>query len=92
MHHLLGCDALTCIMMRMRTTLELPDDLHQQAKAIAETSQRPMGVVVAELIRRGLRHNTPAPATGHSNRSGFPTMNLDHPVTAEDVRSLEDVE
>ena len=37
-----------------RTTIDLPDDLHKQAQAIARDTHRTLSETVAELIRRGL--------------------------------------
>ena len=45
----------------MRTTIDLPDDLHQLARQIAHESGRSMSEVVAELIRLGLQPNAVAP-------------------------------
>ncbi|HEY4027466.1 MAG TPA: antitoxin [Candidatus Dormibacteraeota bacterium] len=38
----------------MRTTLNLDDDVLEAARAIAHTERRPIGVVVSDLVRRGL--------------------------------------
>ncbi len=76
----------------MRTTIDLPDDLHQLARQIAHESGRSMSEVVAELIRLGLPPHaarTVAPATGPR---GLPTVQLGRPVTSADVRSLDDDE
>lgn len=71
----------------MRTTIELPDDLHQLARQLAHDSGRSMSEVVAELIRRGLARPTAAPA---QSRHGLPTVSVGRPITAEDVRALDD--
>ena len=76
----------------MRTTIDLPDDLHQLARQIAHESDRSMSEVVTELIRLGLQPNaarTVAPVTGPR---GLPTVQLGRPVTSADVRSLDDDE
>lgn len=39
----------------MRTTLHIADDVYQAAKAISESSGRPLSAVVSDLMRRGLR-------------------------------------
>ena len=46
----------------MRTTIDLPDDLHKQALAIARDTHRTLSETVADLIRRGLG-SRPAAAT-----------------------------
>jgi hypothetical protein len=75
----------------MRTTLDLPDDLHKQALAIARDTRRTLSETVADLIRRGLRADS---TTGVSTdpRTGLPLVSVGTVVTSEDVRSLEDEE
>jgi hypothetical protein len=45
---------MRCYDAEMRTTLNLDDDVAEAARAIARTEQRPLGVVVSDLMRRGL--------------------------------------
>ena len=85
------------IMMRwsydadMRTTLDIPDDLHAQAVAIARDTHQSLSQAVALLMRRGLD-------SGHSgevatsDRTGLPVVHLGRIITTEDVRRLEDDE
>ena len=71
----------------MRTTIDLPDDLHELARELAHQGNRTMSEVVAELIRLGL----PAATTGPiESARGMPVVAVGRPVTAEDVRSLDD--
>lgn len=80
----------------MKTTIDLPADLHHAVSSIASHTKKSMNQTVADLIRRGLAH--PASPTdaqaGPSFRvnpaSGLPLMRSARPVTAEDVRALED--
>lgn len=79
----------------MRTTIDLPDDLHRLARSLARDTSRTFSEAVADLIRRGLRN--PVGDEGHrppgvvsSPRSGLPVVHLGRIVTSEDVRSLED--
>lgn len=44
-----------------RTTLTLDDDVYRMARALAETSGRPLGRVVSELVRLGLMPRPAAP-------------------------------
>jgi Arc/MetJ family transcription regulator len=73
----------------MRTTLDIPDDLHAQAVAIARDTHQSLSQTVALLIRRGL-------GSGHSgevvtsDRTGLPVVHLGRTITTEDVRQLED--
>lgn len=85
----------------MRTTVDLPDDLHRIATSLARHNGRSLGQVVAELMRRGLE----APAAGASgDRVGEPAavyvispitglpvvLGASRPITDEDVKALED--
>ncbi|NUT96953.1 MAG: antitoxin [Saccharothrix sp.] len=73
----------------MRTTVDLPEDLHQQALSIARDTSRTLSEVVAELMRRGLGGTEPSAAV-RSARTGLPVLTLGKVITTEDVRSLED--
>lgn len=75
----------------MRTTIDLPDDLHKQALAIARDTRRTLSQTVSDLIRRGLGPTSTGDATVDS-RTGLPTVSVGTVVTSEDVRSLEDEE
>ncbi|MEB3983559.1 antitoxin [Mycobacterium sp. 663a-19] len=73
----------------MRTTIDLPEDLHRQALAIARDTHRTLSATVADLIRRGLRADgTGAPSL--DPRTGLPLVSVGVVVTSEDVRELED--
>lgn len=76
----------------MRTTIDLPDDLHQLARQLAHESGRSISDVVAELIRLGLQPNAGRPEAPVTGPRGLPTVQLGRPVTSEDVRSLDDYE
>lgn len=73
----------------MRTTVDLPDELHQQVQAIARDTRRTFSATVAELMRRGLGFDREADMS-LSSRTGLPVITLGTVVTSEDVRSLED--
>jgi hypothetical protein len=73
----------------VRTTIDLPDDLHRQALSIARDTSKTLSEIVAELMRRGLGQGKPAPMT-RSARTNLPVVTLGNVVTTEDVRSLED--
>ena len=80
----------------MRTTIDLPTDLHQAVTSIAAHSRKSMNQTVAELIRRGLAQEAAAagkaPKTGLriDPGTGLPLIRSPRPVTDEDVRALED--
>ncbi|HLI35970.1 MAG TPA: hypothetical protein VKV80_01330 [Streptosporangiaceae bacterium] len=73
----------------MRTTLDIPDDLHAQAVAIARDTHQSLSRTVAELIRRGLSPGTMG-GIARSPRTGLPVAHLGRTITSEDVRRLED--
>lgn len=75
----------------MRTTIDLPEDLHKQALSIARDTHRTLSETVAELIRRGLGAGSSA-ALSKDARTGLPLVSVGTVVTSEDVRSLEDEE
>lgn len=73
----------------MRTTVDLPDDLHRQLQAIARDTHRTFSDTAADLIRRGLGHGGRAEVS-RSPKTGLPVIRLGAVVSTEDVRSLED--
>jgi hypothetical protein len=75
----------------MRTTIDLPADLHRQAMSIARDTSRTLSETVADLIRRGLGHGQPPDVT-RSAVTGLPVIRLGTPITSDDVRALEDPE
>src|SRR5262245_7104730 len=85
-HH----DAVT-IKLGVRTTIDLPDDLHEQALAIARDTHRTLSETVADLMRRGLGAGSTA-TISLDPRPGLPLVSVGTVVTSEDVRSLEDEE
>jgi hypothetical protein len=72
----------------MRTTIDLPDDLHDLARQLAHENNQSMSEVVVALARAGLRSS--APATLPTSTRGLPVVRVGRPITAEDVRSLDD--
>lgn len=75
----------------MRTTIELPDDLHRIVTSLARHTGRSLGQTVAELLRRGLA------APEQANRvdelhplTGLPVVASRQPVTEDDVKALDD--
>jgi hypothetical protein len=75
----------------MRTTVDLPEDLHAQAVAISRDTHRTLSETVADLMRRGLGQGQDA-AVATSARTGLPVIHLGRTITTEDVRALEDDE
>lgn len=73
----------------MRTTVDLPPDLHAQAIAIARDTHRTLSETVAFLMRRGLGEGRVG-RQPHSAATGLPVVRLGKVITTEDVRALED--
>lgn len=73
----------------MRTTIDLPDDLHRIALSIAHDRHQSLSQTVADLLRRAIG-DVEAVSVHPSPRTGLPVVDLGRFVTAEDVRSLED--
>jgi predicted transcriptional regulator len=73
----------------MRTTVDLPDDLHRQTVAIARDTSRSLSATITDLVRRGLGEQ-PAGEIARSTRTGLPVVSIGRPVTSDDVRRLED--
>jgi Arc/MetJ family transcription regulator len=73
----------------MRTTIDLPDDLHRQAVSIARDTSRTLSETVADLMRRGLGQRQVADVS-RSPRTGLPVVHLGVVITTQDVRALED--
>jgi hypothetical protein len=80
----------------MRTTIELPDDLHRIASSLARHNKRSLGQVVAELMRRGLgvpvnRVAEPQAVYRIDDETGLPVIvGTGRVMTDDDVRALED--
>ncbi len=75
----------------MRTTIDLPDDLHRQAQAIARDTNRTLSQTVTDLLRRSLGGTTVTAVTTDA-ATGLPVVSVGTVVTSEDVRSLDDEE
>jgi Arc/MetJ family transcription regulator len=74
----------------MRTTIDIPDDLHRQAMSIARDTSRTLSETIADLMRRALGSGTGAVDVTRSERTGLPVVRLGTTITTEDVRALED--
>lgn len=79
----------------MRTTIDLPDDLHRIATSLAHHTGRSLGQTVAELMRRGLAADAgrvadaPAAYVVHP-QTGLPVVASQQPITSDDVKALDD--
>jgi len=75
----------------MRTTIDLPDDVHRAALNLARDRGQTLSRTVAELVRRGLA-DRPAVPTSIDEQTGLMLIHLGHRVTAEDVAAASDDE
>jgi hypothetical protein len=74
------------MLLFMRTTLNLDDDVLESARAIADQRGVPIGTVVSDLIRQSLE-----PSASLVTRNGiqlFPIREGAGPVTPDLVRAL----
>ena len=83
------------MMQTMRTTVDLPPDLHQIATGLARDTGRSLSQTIVLLLRRGLEAGSRvaepgAPAYVVDATTGLPQVRSARPVTSEDVRALED--
>ena len=78
--------------MRMRTTVDLPEDLLRQAKAIARDKSWTMSEEIAWLMRRGLGEPFDTSEIGVNHMTGLPAVRIGRVITAEDVKQLDDEE
>lgn len=75
----------------MRTTVDLPEDIHRVAAAIARDSGSSLSETVTRLLRAALA--APGPVrVSTSARTGLQVASIGRVVTSQDVRSLEDDE
>ena len=73
----------------MRTTIDLPDDLHRAATLIARDRHQTLSRTVESLMRAALAdhdHTT----IEIDPESGLPTVRVGRRITAEDVAAIEE--
>ncbi len=74
----------------MRTTIDLPDDLHQAATLIARDRHQTLSRTVSSLLRSALaggqQHNT----IETDPDSGLPTVRIGRRITAADVAAIDE--
>jgi predicted transcriptional regulator len=73
----------------MRTTVDLPDDLHRRLVAIVHDRRETLSQTTTAIIRRALDPGVAAPVR-RDPRTGLLVASLGRVVTGEDVRPLED--
>ncbi|MBO0701389.1 MAG: antitoxin [Candidatus Dormibacteraeota bacterium] len=73
----------------MRTTIDLPDDLHRAATLIARDRHQTLSRTVESLMRAALAHDDHT-TMEIDRESGLPTVRVGRPITAEDVSATEE--
>ena len=80
---------------KMRTTVDLPADLHRIAQGLSRDTGRSLSQTMVWLMRRGLVASdgvAEPSALPYSTdpATGLPVVRSARPVTSEDVRALDD--
>jgi len=80
------------MMQAMRTTVDLPPEVHERAKQLAAQRHQSLSATVADLTILGLQ-SLGVPATVTTDpMSGLPTLTLGRRVSAQDVAEALDDE
>jgi hypothetical protein len=74
----------------MRTTIDLPDDVHRAALLLARDRHQTLSRTVADLLRVALMGEGSEAPLEIDRDTGLPLVRLGRRVTAEDVASLSD--
>jgi hypothetical protein len=79
----------------MRTTIDLPTDLHHVLTSLATSNRRSLSRTAVDLMRLGLQDRAStgagaALAASVNPATGLPVVRLARVITAEDVRALDD--
>lgn len=72
----------------MRTTLSVDDDVLEAARCLADVRRMPLGAVLSELARKGLRSGVPTAVGVRNGIQLFPILPDAAEVTPELVKSL----
>jgi hypothetical protein len=79
----------------MRTTMDIPEDLHRLLTSLANHNRSSLSRIATELIRRGLvmpvtESRDPTPVV--DSKTGLPVLQTSRPITPENVKALDDDE
>ena len=80
------------MMHHMRTTVDLPADVHRRAQRLASERHQSLSATVAELTIRGLASLGESAEISIDPVSGFPVLALGRRVTSEEVADALDDE
>lgn len=76
----------------VRTTVDLPAEVHERARRLAEQRHQSLSATVAELTIRGLAAMGEPARIATDPLTGLPTLTLGRPITAAEVADLLDEE
>lgn len=82
-------DADRTTMPMMRTTIDLPEDVHRILTAVARDRGQTLSQTVSDMLRKTLTPDED-PQVYVDTRTGLPAVHFGHIVTSEDVKALED--
>lgn len=74
----------------MRTTVDLPDDVHRAAQMLARDRHQSLSRTVAELLRRALAGESAEGVLAVDPGSGLPVVHLQRRIDADDVAAAEE--
>jgi hypothetical protein len=74
----------------MRTTIDLPEDLHRAALLIARDRQQTLSRTVSDLLRSALAGGHGGAVVETDAGTGLPLVRLGRRVTAADVAAAQD--
>lgn len=74
----------------VRTTIDLPDDLHRAALLIARDRHQTLSRTIASLLRAALAGEQHPTAVEIDPESGLPTLRVGRRITAEDVAAVDE--
>jgi predicted transcriptional regulator len=74
----------------MRTTVDLPEDVHRIVSGIAHDTNRSLSATIADLVAREVR-GSGAVRLVPDDATGLILLDVGRSTTSEDVRELEDL-
>lgn len=75
----------------MRTTVDLPDDVHTLLRSLARSQGRSFSETVTDILRGALLPTKPA-RLYTDEKTGLLVADIGRPITNEDVAALDDEE
>jgi predicted transcriptional regulator len=76
----------------MRTTINLPDELHRRVVSLAKDTNKTLSQALVDLLRRGLGEQATTLAITIDEQTGLPQVTLGTVITTDDVRKALDEE